>query len=317
VPGPHATGEDEEQEPRGLHAKVVYVEHSQGRTLWLGSANATSRAWDGPNVEVIGALSVGAAVSCGLDAFLETGRIVEPSTLPAPQSPEHEDELLEEARKHVVANWQVVQRWSPNAHVLIAERPPHPPNKSIQLAVGPLNCAPVIWPRGVCELNLLPLPIHQITELVQVQLTLGSRLCTWIQRAPLDPPVDEERDRRAMARYLDPRTFLLWIRSLLDGGGTPSDGGGDWDTRPRSRRPSTDRSSRPTWWAPTLEELLKSWSRDPRSFGRIDREIRNYLRLIQSQHDEGWNEEDIQLLSSFTRMWRVVRSELLQRPQVD
>ncbi len=65
------SSEDKEPEQRGLHAKIVYAEYSAGRTLWLGSANATQRGWQGPNVEIMCRMSVNQMVGEGLQRFTE------------------------------------------------------------------------------------------------------------------------------------------------------------------------------------------------------------------------------------------------------
>jgi hypothetical protein len=124
----------------------------------------------------------------------------------------------------------------------------------------------------------------------------------------LDPPPDEQRDRRALARYLDPRTFLLWIRALL-GGEDIGDGGGDWDVRPKPGRGLTGEG--PTWWAPTLEEVLKAWSRDPGRLKAIDQKVEHYLKLMREQQDIERSEEEEHILKEFQETWSVIRQILV------
>ena len=47
--------------------------------------------------------------------------------------------------------------------------------------------------------------------------------------APFDPPLDDTRNRAAIAQYLTPQIFLLWLRSLL-AQEPPRAAGGDWDS---------------------------------------------------------------------------------------
>ena len=70
----------------------------------------------------------------------------------------------------------------------------------------------------------------EVTEFVccPAVAALGDSSVPWLQRAPLDPPAGDERDRQALARYLDPRTFLLGF-GLCSPATRPGDGSGDWD----------------------------------------------------------------------------------------
>ena len=133
----------------------------------------------------------------------------------------------------------------------------------------------------------------------------------WLQRTPLDPPLGASRDHRALAHYLDPRTFLLWIRSILTSDAL-SDGGGDWDDEPL-RPPPPPRSARPDWWAPTLEDVLKAWSRDPGKVREADRKVRRYLDFMEHKAPEGQAEKEREVLEQFRSIWGVLRSQLVER----
>ena len=52
----------------------------------------------------------------------------------------------------------------------------------------------------------------------------------WLQIASCDPPPEEARDHAIIAQYLDPRTFLWWLRSMLTN--DPAHlAGGDWEVK--------------------------------------------------------------------------------------
>ena len=304
-----SASEDEEPEQRGLHAKLLYVEHSNGRTLWFGSANATARGWRGPNVEAIARANVSAEVGGGLDAFLSSmGRIVNLDALP-PHEEDEDERQIEEARRQVVTRWVVVARVREDALALEAAQSPHPDHGSARLEVALLGRPFIEWPRDQPVVALGAVIRAELTELVQCRLTLGERVVQWVQRTTLDPPPDEERDRQAIARYLDPRTFLLWIRSLL-AVDTLGDGGGDWNAAPppRSARSSEDG---PVWWAPTLEEVLRAWARDPRSVVEVDRKVRRYLELVGTNPEVGLTEQERKVLDEFRCTWAVLRAQLV------
>lgn len=225
--------------------------------------------------------------------------------------PDEIEERLEEARKHVAGRWSVTQRIDPTGPTLVSTTDPHPPDGGVELFVGLLGAAQVPWPRGTTTVSLPPVVAGEITEFVMCHLAIGEAGVSWLQRAPIDPPPGEERDRQALARYLDPRTFLLWIRSLLTGEPI-GDGGGNWDEQADSPSCKALQKSGPTWWAPTIEEVLKSWSRDPASLSLIDRKVRQYLKLYEQQTDSELTAEERQVVANFHATWQVVCRSLVQ-----
>jgi hypothetical protein len=302
--------EDGVLEPLGLHAKIIYTRHGEQRTLWLGSANATGRGWRGPNVEIVARLTISKAIAAGLETFVrEIARTVDQETLAllaSESSVDENEERLERARMQVVACWSVQQQRSNGDYLLKADAPPHPNDPEVELAVGLLGGNIVSWPRETVQL-LLPGKSAIESELVQVQLQHKDLRTVWLQRAPLDPPPDEERDRRALARHLDPRTFLLWIRSLLDSGGL-GDGGGHWYAVPTQQHIKRNSFG---WWAPTLEELLRSWSYRPDSLREVDSKVQQYLSYIRADGVHGTSAEELQLVEEFAATWHTVRQVLV------
>jgi hypothetical protein len=306
----NATSQDEEPEPRGLHAKLIYAESAGGRRIWTGSANATQRGWNGPNVEIIAELEVTPEVVTGLAEFVESATTVRHDELGETREPDEIEERLEQARKHVASSWGVTQRHDDRGPVLVNPTDPNPPDSGVTMSVGLLGGPQVLWQRGA---TLVPLPrvaAGELTELVCCRLGIGERSVSWLQRAPIDPPPGEERDRQALARYLDPRTFLLWIRSLLTGEPC-GDGGGGWDDDPTPSVGRKTGKAGPTWWAPTIEEVLRSWTRDPSSLALIDKKVRQYLKLYEEQVDGEMTPEERAVVSEFHMTWQVLRRSLV------
>ncbi|QGM99978.1 phospholipase D family protein [Methylocystis parvus] len=310
----NAGAQDEEPEPRGLHAKLIYAEGSGGRRIWTGSANATRRGWIGPNSEVIAEMEVTSEVTAGLDDFVKSALTIRHDELGDAVEPDEIEQRLEEARKHVAGFWAVTQRVDDSMPTLVSATDPNPPDDGIELSVGLLGAAQVLWPRGATTLPLLRVAEGDVTELVMCQLTMGDASLSWLQRAPIDPRPGEERDRQALARYLDPRTFLLWVRSLLTGEPC-GDGGGDWDDQADSQSRRALKKSGPTWWAPTIEEVLKSWSRDPSSLTQIDKRLRQYLKLYEQQTDSELTPDEWKVVADFHATWQVVCRSLLMEQQ--
>jgi hypothetical protein len=302
--------QDEEPEPRGLHAKMIYAEGVSQRLVWTGSANATQRGWDGPNAEIIADLEITRDVAAGLEDFVKSATTVGLEELGEPVELNQIDERLEEARKQVANNWNMTQRSDGDGHVLSSGNDPNPTDPEVAMSIGLLGAACVPWPRETTSVRLPRIAAGEVTELICCRLTLGEYSVSWLQRAPLDPPPGDERDRQALARYLDPRTFLLWIRSLLTGDAA-GDGSGNWDDDDKTSPQHKSSRTAPTWWAPTIEEVLKAWTREPTSLVLIDKKVRHYLKLYQEQIDSEQTPEEHRVVEEFYKTWNVLRRELV------
>jgi hypothetical protein len=231
----------------------------------------------------------------------ELGQVLEPDQI---------EEQLEEARKQVVNSWSVTQKIDGNVPVLSSSSDPNPLHTDIKLLVGLLGASLLPWPRWAKTLRLPPVPASDVTEFACCRLELGDQSVSWLQCAPLDPPPGPERDRRALSRFLDPRTFLLWIRSLLVPGSI-GEAGEDWDEEDGKKPKSKPSGASPEWWAPTLEEVLSAWSRNPASLVLIDKRVQHYLKLYQERGAAEESMEESGVLEEFRRTWQVLRRELV------
>jgi hypothetical protein len=302
--------QDEEPEPRGLHAKIIYAEGGGKRLIWTGSANATQRGWHGPNAEIIASLEVARDVVAGLDDFVKAATTIKPEEIGDPVEPDQDKEQLDDARIQVVDSWRVTQKQDVDGNLLASDTDPNPHDPAITLSIGLLGATLVPWPRSATTVRLPKVAPGEVTEFVCCRLTLGEISVSWLQRAPLDPPPGEERDRQALARYLDPRTFLLWIRSLLTGEAS-GEGSGDWDEEDKPKQPKKSPRAAPTWWAPTIEEVLKAWTREPDSLILIDKKVQHYLKLYQDQTDTVQTEEERKVVEIFHNTWNILRKVLV------
>lgn len=275
-----------------------------------GSANATQRGWNGPNAEIIANLEVTREIAAGLEDFVKSATTARLEELGDPIEVNQIDERLEEARKQVASSWNVTQRTDADGQVLSTDSDPTPTDSDVAMSVGLLGAASVPWPRQTTSVRLPRIGAGEITELVCCRLTLGESSVSWLQRAPLDPPPGDERDRQALARYLDPRTFLLWIRSLLTGDAA-GDGSGDWDDDDKSSPQQKKSREVPTWWAPTIEEVLKAWTREPASLVLVDKKVRHYLKIYQEQTEIEQTPEERRVVEEFYKTWNVLRRALV------
>jgi hypothetical protein len=136
-------------------------------------------------------------------------------------------------------------------------------------------------------------------------------MCAWLQIAPCEPPLDAERDHALIAQYLDPRTFLLWLRSMLADEPARA-AGGDWDAEGPiwNNAASYDASAVDTGIMPTIEEILRSWARDSDAFAAADKRVKTYLTELERRADEGGTTADVELLKTFRQTWDTFASEL-------
>ena len=308
-------GSDEEEEEvgRGLHAKLLFMRSGRKRTLWLGSANATMRAWTGRNAEVTVELLVTELIEKGLKALLGSARLVEaPSIEHSPDAAALEEEALERARTQVAARWAAVLSVDDEGLRLTHRSDlypggPHPDEFDIAVEVGALHGEPIAWPAQQVVVHLgLVVPAER-SEFVRLRVSRGDKGLSWLQRAPADPPFGEDRDRAAFVRFLGARGFLLWVAGLLADDGRQ--GEGDWTNDDLQARaglgpnPTLDSS------LPTLEEMLAAWARDPDKFREIEQRVSQYLPAVLDQADRE-EPRTAAMLKRFDVLWGKLRSGL-------
>lgn len=306
--------EDEEEEVGGgLHAKLLFMRSGRKRTLWLGSANATLRAWTGRNAEVTAELLVTESVEQGLKALLGSARLVEaPKVEHAPDAAALEEEALERARAQVAARWAAELSIDDEGMHLTHRSDlhpggPHPDESDIVLEVGALHGELLAWPAQQAIVHLGQVISAERSEFVRLRVSRGSKGLSWLQRAPAEPPFGEDRDRAAFVRFLGARGFLLWLAGLL--ADDDRQGEGDWtDDAPEKRigsaaNPALDSS------LPTLEEMLAAWARDPDKFREIERRVSQYLPAVLEQAAQE-EPQTAEMLKRFDALWGKLRSGL-------
>lgn len=305
------TADDEEEEiGRGLHAKLLFVRAGRKRTLWLGSANATMRAWTGRNAEVTAELRINETLEKGLKALLDSARIVEaPDTEYQPDAAALEEEALERARAQVAARWASTLSTNGDEILLVNGSDlypdgPHPEEGDIRLEVGALHGELKAWPRHQRTVALGPTLPAERSEFVRLRVSRGAKGLSWLQRAPADPPFGEERDRAAFVRFLGARGFLLWLAGLLADDGR--DGEDDWTIEKQQDRaaPGVNPAVDPA--LPTLEEMLAAWSRDRNKFREIERRVSEYLPAVLEQAGQE-DPETAAMLRRFEELWGKLR----------
>lgn len=301
--------ESEEIPPAGLHAKLFFAAAGKHRQLWMGSANATERGWQGRNFELVAELSIARDVAASIEEFVATCERFNPNT--APPKADEDEEALERARKLISGRWPLRQRIREDELEIKASAPPPLTESRIELEVATLGGPWNTWPRSADRIILPGLHRRQRSDFVQVRVVRGDRMCAWLQIAPCDPPPDEERDHALIAQYLDARTFLLWLRSMLADDAAQA-AGGDWDegVHPPATSNMNDSRASDVGLMPTVEEILRSWARDSSAFDEADEKVKAYLNELERRAVENGAADDIELLKKFRNTWDTLASEL-------
>ena len=269
----------------GLHAKIIWAEHSGGATLWLGSPNLTARGWR-QNAEALVVLDVerrererAKDLYEGIEAFRGIACPVRPEELANVAPEDTVEEALETAHRQVAARLSGCQRRLVSGEIALeSTKPPHPDDGQITLEVARLGGAFVAWPRETSSLVFPRLENTPESDLLVLRVTLSDRNLVWTQIVPFDPPHPEQRDMSVLREYLGAKGFLLWIRNVLDDA-TEDAGLGAWDEESSDRTGNGYSIRTLNIDFPTLEQVLRAWLRNPDRLKTVD----NILRTASSQ----------------------------------
>ena len=302
-------GDEAEQLLRGLHAKLICAKMRDGARVWLGSANTTARGWQGKNTEAIVELDINEKLYGDLREFVAKGTVLTPDKENDIDTDPNE-KLIEDVRKYVVSAWDAKLSIRSNTPILSNKAALNPGFSGVKMKVGLLTSCPVECPAGDKIIELPKITTYQITEFVVVKLNIGDLQAEWIQKVELTSGLPHDRDQRALAQYLTPRVFLEWIRSLLHPEWVPDDDE-KWDeeTKKSRRRGESPTVSAP-WWAPSLEEVLRAWARNPEAIALVDQKIKTYMRYLDERENEEKYHNDKKVLKEFATTWKVLRPEL-------
>ena len=217
--------------PSGLHAKMIAVEHGWDATWYVGSANLTSAAFGGGNVEMMASVTgkkgrKEGASGCGIDRFLHGGFLklcvpyqrVEPE--PEDQRVTDARERLEAARAALVdADLRVVCVPGDDLWTLTIDGGVAPPAGDVEVAAWPVSVAedqavrlgePLRWRLPVARLTAfiafrLRVPVPGVDD---IRMTL---------RLPAEG-MPADRMHHVLRGLLDsPEKFLRFLRALLGG----------------------------------------------------------------------------------------------------
>jgi hypothetical protein len=304
VDSPNANS-DELDPPDSLHAKLFYIETGKRRVLWVGSPNATGRGLKGPNIEVAARLELSPEMAVGLENFIRSQRLLELQTIPKMVEDKSETvkRELEAFREEFLFKYQLVQKTTLAASEIVATPQLEIPNRFILRAatlLGDLKS----WPDGSDILLLPPMELHERSDLIQIQIELEGETLSWLQTAPLAPPLDQTRDEAVIRKNLTLQERLEFLRLILSN--VPVGEGRSWDD---DRKTGGDRNHVASLLTPlpTLEQILKA---DRAQLTTFSKSFRTYFEE-QEWTRSGLSAREVKMLGEFESMWATVQSTLV------
>ena len=262
--GGDAEGDSEDLRPnRGLHAKVLATWDTYRRArLVVGSANLTTRAWNGHNCEAWLLLETRHDV---VDPLWDWAR-----ARALPFVPDHERD--DEAANQELEQLEAMHRGLSASVFTLRE----PAGQEGVLSVHPGEPVPAsfrVSVRRVTQVGtrvtlvdgkaILPVAAPgERTCFVEVVVDGPTRSLGWLQRASVDPALDETRDAAALSSIFTADDFVEFLWAQL----SPDRMGGDAPPSPSAPgRPSVTRGRPIATGALRLEHLLRAFERDLRA----------------------------------------------------
>ncbi|MCF4130047.1 phospholipase D family protein [Methylobacterium sp. SyP6R] len=299
--------DDADPQTPSLHAKLFCFERNGKATLLVGSANATSRAWEGRNAELLAELTGGAALTEGLGHLTGSASPVAFADLKeAPPAEPGPREALELLRRRLVGAWspRLVRDGPAFAVETDAPIPRLPDGARLLAGLATTDLSP--WPEGATRLPLGDVPASRHTDLLRCELRTDAAAVGWMQRAPVSPPLDSDRDVVALSSLMGFGAFQAWMRQLLSGD-LVRDGGRRWDRHDGHADEPADRLG--DLELLTLEDIVGAWGADKARFRRADAQFDRYCDALSAQ-DGLLSDEELGALGELRAIWRLARERL-------
>ena len=306
TPQPVSADNDVDPQPPSLHAKLFCVENGDRATLLMGSANATARAWDGRNTELLAELSGGAELTEGLRQLVGSAVKVTIAEMEqaAPAIPGVRDHL-ENLRRQIVASWSPRLVRDDQSFSVEIDHPllDMPDGTSFHVGLAATELLP--WPQAGTRLALGHVPSSRHTDLLRCELRADGAAIGWMQRAPVSPPLDDDRDAVALASLMGFGAFQTWMRQLLSADPIRDDG-----TRWDEASDGSDRLDRGIDIdLLMLEDIVGSWGADKSRFKRADAQFDRYCTALLSLPNL-LDAKDRVALDELRAIWTLARDRL-------
>lgn len=297
----------------GFHAKLFATISGETVHIVAGSANATDRAWSGRNAEAVARFKGGRKIIEGLTAIVGSAYPIPAAMLDTlvPGDAEIAERQLERLRRQVSGMPYAIRREGTRFTLSSASVMPAKTAKALEVGLATQHLHQ--WPSEANLLDLGDVPLALQTDFVAFRLKLADLpAATWLQRVPVTPAIDPDRDAAAISRFLSVAGLQSWLRDMLDGEGGPGkeDDWDDDDDGGSKRRESWKHDGF------ALEDILSAWAKDSdRKFEklkRVDRMLDRYVATILA-HGSHLSTKDRQDLTALQETWSVARDVLMTR----
>jgi hypothetical protein len=293
----------EEQEDRGLHAKVFGSATGKSAVVVLGSANLTTPAWLGGNWEAFVRISGDRkALFDPLWEWAESTAAIY-RVPPVSEIPTAREDALEELRDALAA-CAISLHDGPEFSTVTAPAVGEAASRSsckIDVARLTRPRAWMTWAPAADGVKLPPCVLRERTRFLLFRLRGSEGTRTFVHPAEVTPAIEEDRDRHVFVDVLGVDDFLAYFQSLLTGeipaaAGDPTDVGGSKEARGGAEN------------APPLfhlEDLLRRLVEEPRSISELEATVSTYAELMRRAATT-----DVQRarLADFTACWNAVRA---------
>jgi len=299
--------EEEDQQTRALHAKVIALIERRKTTVVIGSNNLTSNGWCGGSTEAFVRLHGDSTLTEALWEWANSQALLfefPQSGTAVPAKP-----LLEEEAERLRSLRFRLEEASPKMAATLTLLDP----LSLELAEGirldvcryTTPGEVISFPNGAGAVTLPSCKSAFRTKFIVCALHHGDQQIAWTTQAEVVPALDDQRDRELVAELLGPRDFLAYVQSLRSAEAVAGTQEGD-DESDRSSL-NLERASR-AHDRLSLEGLLRQLAEEPSSFAEIDTAIRRYGDLIKTSplvDDERF------VFSQFMAAWAAIREASL------
>jgi hypothetical protein len=308
---PKPSNEENDDEARGLHAKIIATARTAtDATVLVGSANMTGRAWKGDNCEAYVVLEGRAdTIFDPLKAWADAVGVAEYRKAPA--SPPPGKGTLDRLHASISSVAFRLDETTPFACRLTADRRIDVGTDAELFVARPTLLGSEV--RWLGEGSLLQAcAVAERSSFVAMRLRAGTETKQWLQIVDVDPPIGQERDAAALRDLVAPERLPALLLSLLDDrfgdadGGEGDDDGGDPKSggrRSGGRRGRADDSL-------SLETLLGFVERARRSDDSRGRELlEDAGRLVEDYRTRG---DAAGSLTELFEAWDAIREEVLR-----
>jgi hypothetical protein len=307
-PSEEEVGEEREEEieqTRALHAKVIAFDDGRNATVIVGSNNLTSSGWCGGSTEAFVRLSGDVALCDPLRDW--AGKQAELFYFPEPGTPPPKPDILEQEKDKLHAvKFRLEDDGAGGPSHLVMVDPPtlHQLSEGIRLEVARYTTPrdSVIFPSGANTVKIPNCATALRTHFLVCTLRHGEDETAWIASAELEPPLGDQRDRELVAKLLGVPEFLAYLQSLRSDEVITGTIEGDWDydaTAEASRRAQGALVD-----SVSLEGLLKQLVADPKAFDEMDLAIVRYGDLIKKGQLPPY---ELTLLGKLLEAWAAIR----------